>query len=349
MARRCLQMTAAALSILALAVGPGGCSSAEQPGGDGGTPSSDAPVSPADGSAPAGDAAGADGSADAGGPPASCQPSYDSKTLHLAVGGTFNASQEQTLCLRWTAPEDIDVSSFTGTMKPIGHHALLIAQYDSTVPDGVAPCNEADLMDAQKVGKFSLVAGISYESDGKPYTFPAYPVGTASVQVGLKVPKGAQLILDGHFINANPVTKQGCVQLDLEVDKPVAVPLEFQTLLPDEEFALAIPAHGNLDQAYDIPAPARQRIAAVISHQHAGSTHFKLSIKETGMQLYETSDWNDPAPALFQTQTVVVEQGQNFHMECSFENTTDQVRGFPAEMCVGAMYVLPCTFPGACP
>jgi hypothetical protein len=36
-------------------------------------------------------------------------------------------------------------------------------------------------------------------------------------------------------------------------------------------------------------------------------------------------------------------------MECSFENTTDAETGFPAEMCVGAMYVLPCSFPGACP
>jgi hypothetical protein len=44
----------------------------------------------------------------------------------------------------------------------------------------------------------------------------------------------------------------------------------------------------------------------------------------------------------------VVEPTQTLRLDCSFENPTATEQRFPSQMCVGAMYVLSCSLPGAC-
>ncbi|MFT3773649.1 MAG: hypothetical protein QM820_50385 [Minicystis sp.] len=283
------------------------------------------------------------GQGGSGGAAASCQPSFDGNTLHLAAGASLAPGEDTTVCLRWTAPEDIDVSGLVGTLSAAGHHALLIGRTGSTDPDGLAPCSEAELMDAQTKGDFQMLAGVSYESSGVHYTFPAAPV-----QIGLRVAKGTQLIFDAHFLNAGGAPTDGCATLDLDRGKPVVVPLLFRTVLPVEQYGLQVPAHGSIDVAYDEPAGDSYRIAAASSHMHAGGTHFRMSIKETDQTLYETTHWADPQPKLFDTQKIVIDKTQTFHLECSFQNDGATPQHFPAQMCVGGMYLLSCAFPGAC-
>src|SRR4029078_13542501 len=129
---------------------------------------------------------------------------------HLAVSAPLQPGDEKTMCLRWTTPADLDISSLVGTLGPAGHHALLMSRGTPAEPDGVGPCSEAEIMDAQTKGDFQLLAGVSYESDGVPYSFPSAPV-----QVGLYVPKGSQIIFDGHFLNTGAAPGTGCATIDL--------------------------------------------------------------------------------------------------------------------------------------
>lgn len=283
-----------------------------------------------------------DGTGGAGGSGA-CMSSYGADTIHLAASTTLAPGGETNVCLRWTTPEAIDVSGYGGVLGTMGHHALLLARTGSTDPDGLAPCSESDIMDAQTKGGFQLLAGVSYESSGIHYPFPAAPV-----QIGLHVDAGTQLIFDAHFLNASAAEATGCVTIDLDRGKPVVVPLQFRTVLPKEEYGLAIAAHGSSDATYTDPAGGSFRIAAASSHMHAGGTHFRMSIMETGQTLYETTNWAEPQPALFDTQKIVVQDGQTFQLECSFTNDGASDQHFPQQMCVGAMYLLPCSFPGAC-
>jgi hypothetical protein len=210
-------------------------------------------------------------------------------------------------------------------------------------PDGVGPCSEAELMDAQQNGGFSLLAGVSYESDGIPYDFPSQPV-----QVGLFVPKGTQLILDAHFLNATSEEATGCASIDIHRGKTVVAKLQFRTVLPVEQYGLVVPAQGSVDVGYEEPSGGAFRVAAASSHMHQGGTHFRMSIKETGQILHETTVWAEPQPTLFDSQKVVLGADQTLLLECSFENTSSQDQHFPDQMCVGGMYVLPCSLPGAC-
>jgi hypothetical protein len=289
-------------------------------------------------------AATSSGAGGGGGAAAACEPSFDGDTLHLAASATVASGDETTVCLRWTTPETIEVSGLVGTLGPLGHHALLMTQASPTEPDGLAPCSEAELMDATAVGSFQMLAGVSYESSGTKYDFPTQ----GPYQIGLKIPKGTQLIFDAHFLNAGGSTAEGCATLDLDRGKAVDVALLFRTVLPQEEYGLVVPANGTETIDVSEPAGASYRIAAASSHMHAGGTHFRMSIAETDQTLYETTTWSDPVPRLFDTQKIVVDGAQTFRLECSFENTSDTDQHFPDQMCVGGMYLLPCTTPGAC-
>jgi len=278
-----------------------------------------------------------------GGAAADCVTTDDGETLHLAAGNTMGPGDERTMCARWTTPEDLDITAFVGTLGPAGHHALLLAIPGGTAPDGVAPCSEAELMDAQTKGAFQLLAGVSYESDGVRYDFPSSPV-----QIGLVVPAGTQLVFDAHFLQAGAETVEACATIDLVRGAPVYAPLTFRTYLPEEQYTLQIPPKDQVDVTYDMPAGGHFRVAAASSHMHAGGTHFRLSIAETGKVLHETDEWSDPTPTLYPVEKVVIEEGQTLRLECSFDNPSDVAQHFPDQMCVGGMYTLSCAYPGAC-
>ncbi|MBK8942171.1 MAG: hypothetical protein IPM79_32335 [Polyangiaceae bacterium] len=299
------------------------------------------------GASGAGGEAGVGGEAAGGGGSTaeSCAPSFDGETLHLAVGGDLEAGDEQTLCLRWTAPQALDITRFVGTLGPAaGHHALLLVHPTPSGPDGVAPCSEAELMDAVEVGEFQMLAGISYESDGVPITFPSSPV-----QIGLRVPEGAQLVLDAHFLNASPEAASTCASIDLVTGEPVVAALEFRTLLPAEQYTMVIPANDGLDVSFDIPVDEDVRVAAASTHMHEGGTHAELVVQPSGYVLHETDEWAEPEPTQHTTTASVIRAGDTLQLSCSFENTTSTDQHFPDQMCVAGMYVLSCGFPGACP
>jgi hypothetical protein len=109
-----------------------------------------------------------------------------------------------------------------------------------------------------------------------------------------------------------------------------------------------VPAHGSIDVTYEQPAGSRFRVAAASSHMHEGGTHFRLSVMETGKTLYETTEWAEPQPILYDTEKIVVEDTQTLLLECSFSNAGDADQRFPDQMCVGGLYTLPCSLPGAC-
>jgi hypothetical protein len=245
--------------------------------------------------------------------------------------------------LRHTVTDTLDITGFQGNMGPLGHHTLLLSVGQPSEPDGLAPCSEPEIMDAQVQGDFAMLAGVSYETDGLRYDFPSSPV-----QVGLRVPAGSQLIFDAHFLNTTGNAGDACARIELSRGKPVVAALEFRTILPEEQYGLSVPAMDSISVSYDQPAGARYRVAAASSHMHAGGTHFRMSVVETGQTLFETTDWAEPQPAIYDTQKIVVEAEQTIRLECSFENPTSAVQSFPQQMCVGGMYTLACTLPGAC-
>lgn len=273
----------------------------------------------------------------------SCEPVFGEDMIRLAAGAKLAPGQEGSWCFRWTTPRRLEITGFKGALGPGGHHALLLARASSTEPDGLAPCSEAELMDAQRVGAFDLLAGVSYESSGQRFEFPSAPV-----QAGLAVAPGTQLIFDAHLHNSGTSELAGCASLELSTGRPVSASLIFRTVLPEAQYSLVVPARGAVDVTYEEPAGGHYRIVASSTHMHEGGKHVRFSIKETGQTLYETSNWANPTPVVHAARKLLVEAGQTFRLECSFENPGAMDQRFPEQMCVGGMYLLPCSLPGAC-
>lgn len=310
-------------------------------GDDAGTATAGAGGATSTTSSAGGGEGGAGTSVGGGGASAACAPSFDADRLHLAVGASLAAGEDQTMCLRWTAPEDIDIVALQGTLGPAaGHHALVLVHEVPSGPDGVSPCSEGELMDASS--DFQMIAGVSYESDGVRYEFPTSPAA-----IGLRVREGQQLILDAHFLNAGAEPVDACASIDFELGE-ILVPLQFRTILPEEQYDLVVPANGNVDATYEEPIGESFRVAAASSHMHEGGRSFRLSVVESEQVLYESTDWSDPVPRAFDAERVIVDGAHTFRLDCSFVNETTTDRRFPQEMCVGGLYLLPCSFPGAC-
>lgn len=267
----------------------------------------------------------------------SCPEDLESETLKFSAGARIEPGQDISYCRRFTTSEDIPIQQFVGTLGPGGHHSLVLIRPTATEPDGVGPCSEAEIMDAQSGSPFQLLGGASYETDGVPVVFPTTPV-----RVGLLIPAGAQIVFDAHFLNPTNKPIDGCASMSFSRGTGIDIALEFRTILPPAEYALVVPAHQTIDVNYDDePMPSRYRIVAASSHLHEGGKHFRMSILETGQTIFETSTWSEPKPALYDKAVLVIEKGQTIHLECSFANTTAVDQHFPAQMCVGAMYVIP--------
>lgn len=287
---------------------------------------------------------GGSGGGGVGGQGIGCAPVFDDEVVRLTVPASLAPGEEVTLCYRHTLSEDLDVTELVGTLGPAaGHHLLLLADPDPSEPDGLAPCFEPDLMDAQASGAFHMLAGVSYESDGEPIVFPSSPV-----QVGLRIKAGTQLVLDGHYLHTGDAPAEACGSIDLLRGAPVAVPLVFRTVLPPEQYELVVPAHDAVDVSYEEPVGGAYRVAAASGHMHEGGTHLRLSVAETDETIYETTDWASPAPKTFESQVLLLDGAQTFRLECSFENPGATDQAFPEQMCVGGLYLLSCSFPGAC-
>jgi hypothetical protein len=329
---------ASSLFVVGAAVAVAGCGSsdAETTGGAGAAGAAGATGVGGSGAGTAG--------AGSGGAPGACDSQLEGDTVRLATATTVEGGTQATVCQRWTVPEAFDVSGLVGSLGALGHHALLFATTTGGEPDGTGPCNELELMEAVQSDSFYMLAGVSYESSGVPYSFPEY----AGYQLGLRVESGTQLVFESHFLNAGGDEADGCAWLELERGVQVDVPLAYRTVLPEAEYALEVPAHGTQDIDVSEPAGASFRVAAASSHMHEGGKHFRMSIQPSDVTLYETDDWADPVPKQFDTTKVVVEESDELRLECSFDNSGDAPQKFPAQMCVGGLYVLSCSFPGAC-
>jgi len=197
-------------------------------------------------------------------------------------------------------------------------------------------------MDGTQGGGFQMIAGVSYESDGVHVDFPSAPA-----QIGLRVRAGQQVVLDAHFANAGAEPASACASVDFDRGNVVAA-LEFLTVLPDEQYDLVVPAHDEVDVTYEQPIGESYRVAAASSHMHEGGRFFRMSVPETDRVLVETTEWAEPVPEMFDDEKVVIDGAHTFRLECTSANETSVDRRFPDEMCVGGLYVLPCSVPGAC-
>jgi hypothetical protein len=83
--------------------------------------------------------------------------------------------------------------------------------------------------------------------------------------------------------------------------------------------------------------PYDVQLINVVSHMHMFGTNF-LATTSDGQKLYETTDWDEPQPTVFDPP-LTIKAGTQITYECKYQNTTSGILTFgdsakTNEMCI---------------
>lgn len=212
-----------------------------------------------------------------------------------------------------------------------GHHAV-VYWTQKTQPEQFRKCTEDDMV------TFHMLSGGGGESgNGIVNDLPA---GGA-----FHVPKGAQLVVNYHVLNAGdkPVDTQAAV--NLFYGDPSLAPL---TSFYVSGTTFAIPPHGIVSWSTSCTAKKDMQVARLLGHMHEHGTHNTITITPAGgteQVVYDKAgasdfSYNPPYNDYPTTAPLTIHAGDKIGVTCTWNNTKDAQLLFPDEMCAVFGYVL---------
>jgi hypothetical protein len=255
------------------------------------------------------------------------------------VIAAIQPGQDITMCsyLDQTIMQDTDVTNFRAFQSQAGHHLMLAAARHSQSPN-THPCTEDDM-----VNILTFVAGGG--ADGAS-NFKGVPEGLA-----FRVPAGAQLMLQSHWINATGTTRdgQGVVYVTANPASTNVTPVD-QFLADTTSFD--IPAGVTYTATSTCKFQKDLNFFMYSGHMHEWGKHITLELLDTAgvAQTIYSQDWrpdymtNPPNNAYTKDQPFAIHTGESVRVTCEWDNTagTSDIT-FPKEMCYFVGYY----FPGA--
>ena len=237
------------------------------------------------------------------------------------------AGSEVYKCQNFANPfgDDVDVRAFESHMTPGSHHLLLF--YKDGATDGSAEdCSGLEF----------AATPYSTQLPDDSVIFPD--------TVGALITKNKGLRLQSHYLNTTgqPITAH--VEMKFHVANPGEVTQHAGVLFVVEP-AIFVEPHATQTVTHDCHIPFDMNLLKVSSHMHKHGTNFDATI--AGETVFETTQWSDPEPALFDPARVA-RANDALHFECTFENDGDTTLTFGEsaesnEMCIfaGSFYPVP--------
>jgi hypothetical protein len=232
--------------------------------------------------------------------------------------------------------DSIDVIGFHGLQAPGGHHALLYAA-PSPKPDGTHVCTEDDMIGV------TYVAGVG--ADKALNAFETLPEGLA-----FRVPAGAQLMIQTHWVNATMHAIDGQAAINLRT-APASAGRTPTDLISFVDTTFDIPAGQVGTHVTTCPVGADTTLFLLSGHEHWRGTHFKAEhIAGTGgaTDILFEKDWQpgyefDPPMNLYdKTTPLTLHAGDQVRVTCSWDNTAGtKDLTFPSDMCVAWGFYFP--------
>jgi hypothetical protein len=233
--------------------------------------------------------------------------------------------EEAMLCYHVETREPLAVRGLGTRQGPNGHHIGLFTslepQPDGTLEDCTGPEANAKL-------RWFILA------------FAPLPAGYA-----IDVPAGTAFVMQFHYINPTdrPILVRDVARM-LRAE-PAEVTTWVSTLIAtDLELQIA---PGALTRGWDCRIEQPRELLILNGHMHELGTRIEIGLSNGGspMQpLYKVDPWKpefrDTAPTTsFYADPLQLRAGSVIRTTCTWNNTTDRVVGFPAEMCTLFAYV----------
>jgi hypothetical protein len=250
---------------------------------------------------------------------------------------TLMPGTDITLCsyLSTKLTDTTDVIGARGVQSAGGHHALLYTAR-SAQPVDTHPCNEMDMTNV------TYVAGVGAD---KSFT------GLASLPAGLafRIPAGAQLMVQTHWINATGKVLDGQAAFNLKVAAPSSArqPADLFSVV-DTQFSVAPGQRGVDSTACKVPSDTTLFLLG--GHEHKLGTHFRaehVAGDGSSSVVYER-DWvpeyefNPPMNIYGVDAPLTIKAGDSLKVTCAWDNTTGATDlTFPHDMCVAWGFYFP--------
>jgi hypothetical protein len=243
--------------------------------------------------------------------------------------------QDLMFCQWVEAPQDADrqIVDAMGYQSLGGHHVALYATSSIEDVGTSRPCTTRDMLTVTFVGAVGA-EGISAAKlpDGMAFT----------------VPKGFALMTNTHYINSTDRPLQAQSVIDVKFGDP-AHPLHGAGNVAVNNDRFMIPA--GTAYTYDGYCKAKSQFSFFMwgNHMHEWGAHaFSEIIRADGTKQLMAQDdsWSkdktfNPTWVRWDTATpFVVNAGDTFHVQCSWNNNTPDPLSFPSEMCVSTGFTL---------
>ena len=225
--------------------------------------------------------------------------------------------------------EDLFVERFEVSMQTGSHHFLLYTFNDEMPADFVPPPDRfRELRDPQGTYILGTVVTMAYHlpivGSQWPFFDFSFPPGVA-----LKLPRNALLDLNSHYINRTDQTNTDEVYANLHFADPTEVEYEAQ-IFGLSNFDISLPAGKVTTLREEYRFRERRHVMQLMSHAHEQMVEFRVEIMggaRDGELVYIAYDWEHP-PILELDPPLVLEPGQGFRVEATYDNQTDRELNF---------------------
>lgn len=219
--------------------------------------------------------------------------------------------------------KNTDIRSTVGYQtEPPGHHVLLFWTTEKQPPGTQRVCTDSDM------ATFRYLTGNAMNGE----------VGEAPGDLVFKVPEGAQLVVNQHFLNAGDEVLRGQSAMNVNFAPPgnwrqssAAVVLDTSIDVPQGESTTNI--HCTYDRQY--------KLWYFIPHMHRWGKHIDVDLTLSGeKQRYFSVDWADqytfhpPEKRFDVSAPLVINPGDSMDISCTWNNTESHSLPFGFEMCV---------------
>jgi len=227
------------------------------------------------------------------------------------------------------------------------HHSVLRAVHDEGEEDeymGVCPPSD----DMYDYGPLIEATGIEPSPDIRNWL--EMPNGIA-----MKLKKDQKWVLDMHYINPTGCTLlvQNGINLGLLPSEEVehwAAPLRLDGGI------IELPPQETTSVEFDCEWPQDLNVLTVGSHMHEYGTRYDVDyFKADGSKedIYTVDPWEPeyrdfPVMVNFPDGGLAVREGEVFRTSCNWKNTTDELIGYPDEMCTTFVSAYPLEEPITC-
>jgi len=226
----------------------------------------------------------------------------------------------------WTdkiVDQDVQIRSTLGYQnEPPGHHAIMFYTMDKQPPNTQRVCTDTDM------ASFRYVAANS----------PNGELNEAPADLVFKIPAGAQIVMNHHYLNATENVLRGQAVMNVNFADPGTYTAVGNVAVLDTNIS-APPGVSSYD--LECTFDKTEKYWYVIPHMHRWGTRITVDVTRASqnMRLFDTAwdpsyTFHPPDMKLDPATPLIMNPGDKMAVHCEWDNDTAKPLTFGFEMCL---------------